>query len=216
MWWFLPLVFFVLFASVLVLGWISQRFVFGKLEPPFIGALVAAAGTIFAGCIAYTAANENVAIAAKGRDDAIEQRNKLEAQVAKAADDTLQRELRTVRELKQFVDDYIACFKDATNREDSDFFRYMIDSENAGNFPNFIGSPPPESLRFRFATAHQRFLSVRGSAMRLMDARTRGGMPDDEFNGRRAELNLAIRGRVEDLKVLSKYLAEETEARSKK
>ncbi len=48
---FLVSVAVILLVLVGLVGWVST-FVFGKLEPAFLGALVSASGTIFAGCVA--------------------------------------------------------------------------------------------------------------------------------------------------------------------
>src|SRR5438067_5398379 len=99
---FLLVIFLILLGCVVGIGWLSKVLIFGRLEPPFIGALVGAAGTIFAGCIAYSAASQNLEIARASAENAANQKKDFESQVAKAAHDRAAFELRSLRELQRF------------------------------------------------------------------------------------------------------------------
>jgi hypothetical protein len=110
---FLLTVFIVLLAAIVLIGWISKMFIFGKLEPPFLGALVAAGGTIFAACIAYSAAIENLRIAQKAVETAEKRQADAEAVTRSERRTRNVRELDQMQHLKDFLERLLTQFAGA-------------------------------------------------------------------------------------------------------
>jgi hypothetical protein len=63
-----------LLVIISAIAWVSRFFFERRLEPAFVGALVAASGTIFAACIAYNAASKSLEIAQANNEQAEKQR----------------------------------------------------------------------------------------------------------------------------------------------
>ena len=143
---FLTLVAAILLFAISTIGVISQQYIFGKVEPAFVGALVGASGTIFAGCIAYQAASQNVSIAEMARADAVKERDALTAKVAKDAQDAKQAELQAVQALKQNVDRIVEQFDGSTDVGDKDYFQHLFDAQQYGLLNLRIRRGIPEDL----------------------------------------------------------------------
>src|SRR5262249_55579849 len=76
---FLVTVLTVLIAFIAGAGWAStSNLIFGRLEPAFIGALVAASGAIFAACIAYTGVQRQIEMAQKTAEANAQQQAQLQ------------------------------------------------------------------------------------------------------------------------------------------
>jgi hypothetical protein len=210
---FLILVFLILLTAVVGISWISGRFVFAGLQPPFVGALVGAAGTIFAGCIAYTAAsdsvsiaNENLRIANVARDEAINERKQLVAKAAKDAQASNAAEVRAIEDLKWTVDRLVARFSGAQDTGPNDYFALMFKAEQGGAITPRFRRKLPEDLAVKATDAFDRLGGLRNGAMRLIDL---NGVHPPQTDANRIQANLDIKEGVQELQGLSEILTAE-------
>lgn len=212
---FLVLVAGILLFFIVTVSVISEQYVFEskKLEPAFIGALVAASGTIFAGCIAYSAASENVRIANEARLDAVRDRDALVAKVAQESVETKKAELRAVQGLKATVDRLIHQFDGATLAGDAtDYFQHMFDAEQYGLLNVRIRKSLPEELTVRAIDTLEPLEKLRNSVMREVD-KLQNGEPKEIFDANRAEVNGVIKQRLEIMQQFSEELVSEIAGR---
>lgn len=211
---FLTLVAGILLFCIFTISVISQQYFFAKkLEPAFVGALVAASGTIFAGCIAYSAASENVRIANEARLEAVRDRDVLAAKVAKDAQDAKLAEMRAIDGLKQRVDRLIGQFDGATNAGPNDYFQKIYDAEQYGALTFRIRRNVPEDLIARATDAFDHITGIKNAVMRAV--LERNNIEPGVFESNRAEANDVIKKNLAELKELSDYLASEIDIRKK-
>jgi hypothetical protein len=171
---FLLTMFVVLLAAIVLFGWISKTFIFGKLEPPFLGALVAAAGAIFAACIAYSAAIETLRTAQKAAETA--EKRQANAEATRHADIRVQdiRELGQMRHLQEFLDRLLAPFSNAHDQlgEHDDYSCYKS-ADRLGSLIPFLASAP-NNFGLRAIDLLQRPLGMQGPIARAEWRRSTG------------------------------------------
>jgi hypothetical protein len=193
---FLLIVFFVLAGCVLAIAWISKTFIFDKLEPAFVGALVGAAGTIFAACIAYTAASQNLEMARIASEIGEKQRLEGERNMKRFAREQAARELQTMRETQSFMDRLLAAFAGATDGiGDHDFFARMMDSDRSGAIVAYTGSAP-DPFRGRISDLFQRLFAVKNATIQANAFAQNPQRPADQTSEERNRLNASIRDRI--------------------
>ncbi|MBR0855648.1 hypothetical protein [Bradyrhizobium liaoningense] len=217
---FLVLVAGILLFFIVTLSVFSQHCIFEKLEPAFVGALVAASGTIFAGCIAYSAASENIRVAEQARADAIAERNALTAKVAKDAQDAKLIELRAIQGLKQTVDRLAGQFDGATDSGEKDYFQMIFDAEQYGRLTPRVRRTVPEDLIARAAEIFDHITGIRNSVMRAIQELNNMTPEAAEaykptFEANRAEANGVVKKAVAELKQFSNDLDSEITNRTK-
>jgi len=203
---FLLSVFFTLLATVIGVAWISKNFIFDKLEPAFLGALVAAAGATFAACIAYSAAIENVKLAQRAAEkaaaDLAESERKRDEQELKRAT----KEHADICRLANFLDRMLKPFQNAQDmRGDQDYFDCYKDAERKGLIAPFLGSVR-EDLSTMTIDLMTRLVNLRQpisqAEVALLQTRDAPG-----FNRERERLSEGIKTIVAEAKVLRERVA---------
>jgi hypothetical protein len=157
---FLLSVLVVLLAAIFLIGWISKTFIFGRLESPFLGALVAASGAIFAACIAYSAAIENLRTAQKAAESA--EKRQADAEALRLADQRKQdiRELGQMRHLQDFLNRLLAEFGDASvPPSEHDYYSCYKKADRLGLLIPFLSSAP-DNFGARAIDLMQRLIGV--------------------------------------------------------
>jgi hypothetical protein len=194
---FLLTVFIVLLAAIVLIGWISKTFIFGKLEPPFLGALVAAGGTIFAACIAYSAAIENLRIAQKAVETAEKRQADAEAVTRSERRTRNVHELDQMQHLKDFLERLLTQFAGASDRiGDSDYYSCYKNADRLGLLIPFLG-PAPDNFGVRGMDLMQRLIGVQGPiAQAEGDLRKIGA--GAAFNIERERFSAAIRTIIDE------------------
>lgn len=206
---FLTIVFFVLIAAVFVIGWISKTFIFDRLEPPFVGALVAAAGTIFAACIAYTAAIQSLEMARLAAEEGAKQRLEGEKQQKRLQMQQSVFELQSSRAVLEYLDGILAKFDGAAESGDRDYVAFMNDVDRAGGIVQFMGSAP-QNIFSKVQEVFLRFNNIRGALNMLNNGRSAA-----EVAAERAALNRSIRDRVAEVKKLRGEVDEDVRRRER-
>jgi hypothetical protein len=130
--------------------------------------LVAAAGTIFAACIAYTAASQTLEIARLASANAENQRIETERNARRFAREQAQHEIQSLRDAKSFMDRLLAVFDGATDGiGDHDFFAKMLDADRNGAIVNY-GGGAPEVFRVRLYDLFQRLFAIKNATIQAM------------------------------------------------
>jgi hypothetical protein len=155
---FLLTVFLVLLTCIFLIGWISKRFFFGKIEPPFVGALVGASGTIFAACVAYIAATDNLEVARMSARVAMEQADDAKQHLAAAETKAAAHELETMRLLLAYCDALIEKLE--TAKKHANYYVAMVSWDEL--LP-FYGNPP-DPFRTLSTQLYQRLNTLRTAA----------------------------------------------------
>jgi hypothetical protein len=211
---FLLTVFVVLVASIAAIAWISKVYIFGQLEPAFVGALVGAAGTIFAACIAYTAASDNLQIARDASALAERQRLEGERNQKRFAREQANREIQALRELQAFMDRLLAAFAGATDGiGDHDFFAKMMDADRNGTIVGYMGNAP-DPFRVRTADLIQRLFGIKNTTIQANAMAQNPQRPTAETNEDRNRLNASIRDRIVERRPRPSMWSQERPARA--
>jgi hypothetical protein len=206
---FLLTVFIVLLVSIFVIAWISKTYIFTQLEPAFLGALIAAAGTIFAACIAYTAASQNLEMASKTAEDNAKQRLENEKQQKRFQLQQAVTELQQARDVLAYLDRLLNQFDGASESGDRDFVAYMADVDRAGGIVQYMG-PIPQGLYAKVQELFMRFNNMRGPLNMLNN-----GRPAAETANERAAINRSIRDRIADVRKLRGEVDEDVRRRER-
>jgi hypothetical protein len=210
---FLITVFVVLLISVILIGWVSKAFIFGKLEPPFLGALVAAAGAIFAACIAYSAAIENVRVAQNAAAAATKNRAEAERLLLRDQRQKAEEEAGQLFYLLEFLERLLELFKNARDQiGDGDYFSCYQHASRLGLLIPFSGNAPGH-WPIRASELMQRLIEVRHAIARAeADLRTMGS--GSGFNQERERLSASIRMIVADAKLFRDQVDNEAQRRN--
>jgi len=193
---FLLIVFIALAGCVLTMAWISKAFIFERLEPAFVGALVGAAGTIFAACIAYTAASQNLEMARIASENGEKQRLEGERNMKRFAKEQAAREFQTMRETQGFMDRLLATFGGATDGiGDHDFFAKMMDADRNGAIVAYVGNAP-DPFRVRISDLFQRLFAIKNATIQANAFAQNPQRPPDQTSEDRNRLNASIRDRM--------------------
>lgn len=172
---------------------ISRLFIFGKLEPAFLGALVGASGTIFAACIAYVAASKTLeATEATARQNA-EHQAKFEQLQKSAQIDRERAELQQVNDMISFYGNILAALDAASGREN---LMTLSDADGDGVIVMFGGNLP-EPLRARSQEVSNRLWTVKNNATAIRQ-QLKAGIAIDPAD--RDRLNKGIADRINDLR----------------
>jgi hypothetical protein len=209
---FLLTVFVILLTAVIVIGWISKAYIFGKLEPPFIGALVAAAGAIFAACIAYSAAIENVKMARRAADTALKNQAEAERLLQESRRDQALRELGQMHHLQTFFSRLLVSFDGVRDQiGDNDYFSCYENAARQGLLVTFTGGAPG-TFSARARDLMQRLIEVRHSIAKAEeDLRTMGA--GAASNRERERLSASIRMIVSEAMIFRETATAEIERR---
>lgn len=209
---FLSTVLIVLFALIAAFGWASRFFDLfgtGRLEPAFMGALVAAAGAIFAACIAYTAASQNLEMASRTAEENAKQRLETEKQQRDFRQRQAATELSQLREALAFIDRYSRDFDGASEVGPRDYAAFYNDVYQAGGITPFQGMVP-EPLRPRVHHEFTRFLALQNPFNMLVHRLADPGAADQ-----RLALSRNIRERLAELRRLRGEIDEEIRRRER-
>lgn len=206
---FLLTVLLVLLALIFVIAWISRIFIFDKLEPAFLGALVAAAGTIFAACIAYTAASQNLEMANKTAEDNAKQRIENEKQQKRYQLQQAMSELQQTRDVLAYLDRLLTQFDGASESGDRDYVAYMADVDRSGGVVQYLGGAPA-SIGPKVGEIFIRFSNMRGALSMLNN-----GRPSSETAAERAAINRSIRDRIAEIRKLRGEVDEDVRRRER-
>jgi hypothetical protein len=183
---FLVGIFLVLVVVVTGLGWLSKVFLFERvLQPAFIGALVGAAGTIFAACIAYTAARDSFEVAKTNAEDNARQRLANEKQQRLFQLQQATRELQWTRETLAFVDKFLSQFEGAAETGQRDYVAFFNDIVQTGGVIQNTGAMV-DPLGARLRDLLGRFQMMQNPLNML------NGRPADQTINERATLSFVV------------------------
>jgi hypothetical protein len=207
---FLLTVGLILIGSVLLIGWGSTYWPFKQREPAFLGALVGASGTIFAACVAYTAASQNLEIGHLAAETAAKQKIEGEAIQRRFAKEQAIRELQQMRDLFDFSNRILERFAGASEAGSRDYFIYMTEAIRDG-FIAFYQGGAPEPFGNKARETYQRFYNVRSSVEQSKNRLV--GIAQDYPE--RADLNRAIRDRLGEITALRGQVDEDIRRRER-
>ena len=181
---------------ILVIGWISKTFIWTELQPAFIGALVAAAGAVFAACIAYTAARENLEMANQMAKENAEQRLENQKQQKAFRIQQAKMELKQTREVLAYLDRLLANFEGAGVSGEKDYVAFMRELDRAGGIVQYMG-PVPHSLHGKVQEIFMRFNNIKPHLNMVGQGGSRS-----EIEAERAALNSSLRDRIAEVRKL--------------
>ncbi len=193
---FLSTVFFVLLSSILIIGWISKTFIWTELQPAFIGALVAAAGAIFAACIAYTGARENLEIASNTAEQNARQRIEFQKQQKTFQIQQATTELSQLREVFSDTENFLAKFDGATEAGLRDYVDLYQEVLYEGGITLYMVNIV-EPFRSRLHQVFSRIQMMQNSIQMIM----RPDAPDISAEAR-LKLSRSIKDRLAELRKL--------------
>jgi hypothetical protein len=201
--------FVVLVGAIFLLGLLSQKFLFaGRLEPAFIGALVGASGTIFAACIAYTAASKSLEMATKTAEDNALQRAENERNQKRWQLQNARNELKTTRDALAYMDKFLTQFDGAADTGSRDYVTCLNDIYRSGGVP-FYSAPVTQAFQSRLQEMTVRFNNMQGPMGGVVNR------PADEVVQERAAMNRIIRERVAEAKTLRSDIDEDLRRRER-
>lgn len=158
---------FVLFLAILCLAHISKKSIFGKLEPAFVGALISASGTIFAGTLAFTVANENLEVARQTAENSARQAEDYRRELNTNRRNNANAELDSLRELYRFNERLLRTFgPEPEKNKNYEFFFSVLNANETGRLINFNG-PIPRPFVAAAPDMLQRFALVRDEAVKF-------------------------------------------------
>jgi hypothetical protein len=198
------ILFICLVGLIWLTAWVCKTYVFQKpeIDPGFLGALIGAAGTIFAGYMVLMATNEQIRIAK-------ESAAQTEALRLKSAKLQADRELASFKAVVAWYDKLLEPFQNLSHDDDVSYINALELFSREGRMISFAGILPPEFFGGP-QTAWQRLLQVRTAVFQWInshpDPATRVGNDRKEYNG-------SIRAMVEELLAYRQIAKAELERR---
>jgi hypothetical protein len=126
-----------LVLAVLALSHAGKLWFDGKLDPSFIGALIGAAGTIFAGTIAFVAADMSIQYSKQAAADAVKTQAEFKAEMLAA-------QAVGAKNMMLFCDDILKFFDNAATQADVGYINGMEALRISGLSVFYQGGVPPE------------------------------------------------------------------------
>ncbi|MEY9185327.1 hypothetical protein ABIG06_006826 [Bradyrhizobium sp. USDA 326] len=193
----LLILFIVLVGLIWLTTWISKTFVFAKpeVDPGFLGALIGAAGTIFAGYMVLMATNEQIRLAKDAAAQAEQAQAKAEQNQAKFAKLQAERELHGLKDLVLWYDNLLEPFQSLPD-DDVSHLNALTEVQRRGKLVSFSGNLPQEFSGVS-QTAWQRIFQVNNAVVTWQ-----GHFPDPSTRGAgdRKEYNASVRAVVEEIR----------------
>lgn len=197
-------------SCILGVGWISKTLIWGNLQLAFIGALVAAAGAIFAACIAYTGARENLEIASNTAEQNARQRIENQKQQKTWQIRQATTELSQLREALSDVKKFLGQFDGATEAGPRDYVDLYKEVFYEGGITPYQGNSV-KPFRSRLHQVFNKIQMMQNSMHMIM-------RPDasDISAEARLKLSRSIKERLAELRKVLGEIDEEIRHRERK
>jgi hypothetical protein len=157
---------------------------YGGIDPAFLGALIGAAGTIFAATIAYVAVRKQIDQA----NAAVRLGERLQA---KFAAEQVARELEGLCGLKTWFDARLVPFSDTDETSDNGYLASLDQFIRDGGLVSFMGQAPPEF----YGQAQEAFQRLNGVMNAVVQWKAMNPQQDQQA-ARRGEFNTSVRNAI--------------------
>jgi hypothetical protein len=189
-------------------AYISARPELAHVRWDFLGSLIGAAGTIFAGWLAFSAVQEQNRLAQQAKLDAADLHNQEEKRQALIHRQNSAKELNAIRDLLKFFDRILKPFDEVTSDADVIYLHGVERLEQTGGFtaPSITGLP--DELRNLVQSAWWPLFGVNESY-----AKWKAAHPDPSTRGRvdRTTFNASVADAVNEIRSARATVAAEIE-----
>jgi hypothetical protein len=201
----------ILAALVCATAVACKTFVFKKpeIDPGFLGALIGAAGTIFAGYMVLMTTNEQIRIAKDSAAQAIADKANIEKMNLEFRQQAAARELRGLKDLVVWYDRLLRSFDNLPN-SGVPYLDAAAALQRSGDLVSFTGQPPQE-FSGTASMAWQGLLQVSNAVVNWQNQHPD---PATRSAGERGEYDARVRRMVEEIRGYREAAKAEIEKRT--